>query len=125
MAHPLEEEGGAVISGGFTEDEIQNLRDIFDLFDKEKTGRIDMRDLEAIMTSLQRDPAEARQMLNANAEAAGSLEEKQSVSFEEFINLMQQVENKILSHNNTAQYDDPSSIKKDGSLLQHQQRAML
>jgi Ca2+-binding EF-hand superfamily protein len=48
----LDEEGGAVMSGGFTEDEIQNLRDIFDLFDKEKTGRIDMRDLEAIMTSL-------------------------------------------------------------------------
>ena len=50
--HPLEEEGGAVVSGGFTDDEIQNLRDIYDLFDKEKTGRIDIRDLEAIMTSL-------------------------------------------------------------------------
>lgn len=47
-------------SGGFTEDEVQNLRDIFDLFDKEKQGRIDLKDLEAIMTSLQRDPAEAR-----------------------------------------------------------------
>lgn len=56
-------------------------------------------------------------MINANAEAAGSYEEKQTVTFDEFINLMQQVENKILSHNNTAQYDDPSSIKKDGSLL--------
>ena len=89
LSHPLDEEGGAVMSGGFTEDEIQNLRDIFDLFDKEKTGRIDMRDLEAIMTSLQRDPAEARLLLNANQEAAGSLDEKQSVSFEEFINLMQ------------------------------------
>jgi hypothetical protein len=53
------------------------------------------------MTSLQRDPAEARQMLSAGAEAAGS-EEKQSVSFDEFINLMQQVENKILTQNNTA-----------------------
>ena len=48
------------MSGGFTEDEIQNLKDIFDLFDKDRTGRIDIRDLEAIMTSLQRDPAEAR-----------------------------------------------------------------
>ena len=48
-----------------------------------------MRDLEAIMTSLQRDPAEARLLLNAIQEAAGSLDEKQSVSFEEFINLMQ------------------------------------
>lgn len=51
------------MSGGFTEDEIQNLRDIFDLFDKDHTGKIDVRDLEAIMTSLQRDPNEARAML--------------------------------------------------------------
>ncbi len=55
-----------MISGGFTEDEIQNLRDIFDLFDKDRTGKIDVRDLEAIMTSLQRDPNEARAMLLAN-----------------------------------------------------------
>ena len=54
------------MSGGFTEDEIQNLKDIFDLFDKDRTGRIDVRDLEAIMTSLQRDPNEARMMLHAN-----------------------------------------------------------
>ncbi len=52
-----------MVSGGFTEDEIQNLRDIFDLFDKDRTGKIDVRDLEAIMTSLQRDPNEARAML--------------------------------------------------------------
>ena len=41
-----------MVSGGFTEDEIQNLRDIFDLFDKEKQGFIELKDLEAIMTSL-------------------------------------------------------------------------
>ena len=53
----------AIVSGGFTEDELQNLRDIFDLFDKERSGRIEIKDLEAIMTSLQRDPVEARAML--------------------------------------------------------------
>ncbi len=36
----------------FTEDEIQSLKDIFDLFDKEKSGKIEMKDLEAIMNSL-------------------------------------------------------------------------
>ena len=36
----------------FTQDEIQNLKDIFDLFDRDKTGRIEMKDLEAIMSSL-------------------------------------------------------------------------
>ena len=80
-----------MVSGGFTEDEIQNLRDIFDLFDKDHTGKIDVRDLEAIMTSLQRDPNEARAMLQANQEAAGAHHEehKSSVTFDEFINLMQ------------------------------------
>ena len=60
-----------------------------------------------------------------------------SVSFEEFINLMQQVENKILSNNNGGQGqghhpDMPSTIKKDGGLIPmtgtnfgHQQRGLL
>lgn len=42
----------------FSEDEVQNLREIFDLFDKEKQGQIDAKDLETIMGSLQRDPSE-------------------------------------------------------------------
>ena len=60
-----------------------------------------------------------------------------SFSFEEFINLMQQVENKILSNNNGGQGqgqhpDMPSTIKKDGGLMSmtgtnfgHQQRGLL
>lgn len=36
----------------FSEEEIQNLREIFDLFDKDHKGEIDMKDLEAIMQSL-------------------------------------------------------------------------
>lgn len=36
----------------FTDEEIQSLKDIFDLFDREKAGRIEMKDLDAIMTSL-------------------------------------------------------------------------
>jgi len=83
QAQPQPEE--AVVSGGFTEDEIQNLRDIFDLFDKDKQGFIELKDLEAIMTSLQRDPAEAT-----------SIHGEGPVSFDQFLNLMQQVENKIL-----------------------------
>ena len=50
-------------AGGFTEDEIQNLKDIFDLFDKDRSGRIEIKDLEAIMNSLQRDPNEAKDLL--------------------------------------------------------------
>jgi len=36
----------------FSDEEIQNLREIFDLFDKEKSGSINIKDLEAIMQSL-------------------------------------------------------------------------
>jgi hypothetical protein len=36
----------------FSDEEIQNLKEIFDLFDKEKAGAITMNDLEAIMQSL-------------------------------------------------------------------------
>jgi Ca2+-binding EF-hand superfamily protein len=42
----------ALGGNGFSEEEIQNLKDIFDLFDKDKSGKIEMKDLEAIMTSL-------------------------------------------------------------------------
>ena len=47
----------------FSDEEIQNLREIFDLFDKESNGSILANDLEAIMQSLQRDPEEAKDML--------------------------------------------------------------
>lgn len=47
----------------FSIEEIQNLREIFDLFDKDHQGEINMKDLEAIMQSLQRDPQEAKDLL--------------------------------------------------------------
>ena len=36
----------------FTDEEIQNLKEIFDLFDKDRKGAIEIKDLEAIMQSL-------------------------------------------------------------------------
>jgi calmodulin len=105
-----------MVAGSFTEDELQNLKDIFDLFDKERQGRIDIKDLEAIMTSLQRDPVEAKALLNQG----GIQGEKQSVSFDEFIGLMQQVENKIMqSNSNNPGSEALSSIKKDARQQQH------
>ena len=47
----------------FTDEEIQNLKEIFDLFDKDRKGSIEIKDLEAIMQSLQRDPNEAMSLL--------------------------------------------------------------
>lgn len=47
----------------FTEDEIANLREIFDLFDREHQGKINVKDLETIMQSLNRDPNEIREFM--------------------------------------------------------------
>jgi len=47
----------------FSLEEIENLKEIFNLFDKEKNGCIKIKDLEAIMQSLQRNPDEAKQLL--------------------------------------------------------------
>ena len=43
-------EGGNLNS--FTEEEIANLRSIFEMFDPNKTGAIEVKDLETIMGSL-------------------------------------------------------------------------
>jgi Ca2+-binding EF-hand superfamily protein len=77
------------------------LKDIFDLFDKNKTGYIEMRDLEAIMTSLQRDPSEAREMLKS----ANPANQEDTITFDDFINLMQQIENKIVRN-------DPNNLQR-------------
>jgi Ca2+-binding EF-hand superfamily protein len=67
---------------------VQNLRDIFDLFDKQQTGSINAKDLETIMGSLQRDPAEVRDFID-------NLQSDQ-ITFDEFISLMQMIENRIV-----------------------------
>ena len=49
----------------FSDEEVTHLREIFDLFDREKQGSISIKDLEAIMQSLNRDPEEAKQLLQS------------------------------------------------------------
>jgi calmodulin len=93
----------------FSQEEIANLKEIFDLFDKEKNGSINIKDLEAIMQSLQRDPQEALDILSAIRQDKGSEPapsgELENVLFEEFIELMQQVENKLAR-------DDPENLNR-------------
>lgn len=75
----------------FTEDEISNLKSIFEMFDPQKTGAIEVKDLETIMGSLQRDANEVREFvdrLDPNSNGR--------ISFDEFLELMQQIENKIV-----------------------------
>lgn len=74
----------------FNDEEVQNLKDIFDLFDNNQSGRIEQNDLENILTTLKREPEEAKQMLkeiDPNHEG--------EITFQEFIKLMAKIENKI------------------------------
>lgn len=78
-------------NNNFTQEEVQNLQDIFELFDKEQSGHIEVKDLETIMDSLQRDPAEVREFIDSVDPNSNG-----RITFDEFLNLMQQVESKLV-----------------------------
>jgi len=44
----------------FSDSDISNLKEIFQLFDSKNTGRIPPKDFEAILVSLKRDPEEGK-----------------------------------------------------------------
>lgn len=94
----------------FSDEEVAHLREIFDLFDREKMGSISIKDLEAIMQSLNRDPEEAKVLLQSIREARGQETfDEDRISFEDFINMMQQVENKLAR-------DDPHNLNRQDFL---------
>jgi Ca2+-binding EF-hand superfamily protein len=43
----------------YSQDEIENFRCIFDMFDKDRTGYVKIEDLQTIIQSLDRNPDEA------------------------------------------------------------------
>ena len=61
------------------------------MFDPNKTGAIEVKDLETIMGSLQRDANEVREFVDKLDPTSNG-----QISFEEFLDLMQQIENKIV-----------------------------
>ena len=72
------------------------MKEIFELFDKDHTGTINMKDLEAIMQSLQRNPEEAKDLLrsirmeqNKDEQEEEINLENEIITFEDFIQLMQ------------------------------------
>lgn len=89
----------------FSNEEIENLKEIFFLFDKDKQGAIKINDLEAIMQSLQRDPDEAKALLQQIRESQGHAEDPELITFDDFIKLMEQVENKLAR-------DDPNNLNR-------------
>lgn len=90
----------------FNEEEIQNLRDIFDLFDKDQVGKIQPKDLESILTSLKRDVDGAKEFLSDVQQ-----DEEGAITFDEFLKLMIKVENRI----DKKEDEDEGSSRREGA----------
>ena len=65
------------------------------MFDKDKSGFIEVSDLQTIMRSLGRDPHEAIDLLNSL-----DLNSDGRMSFEEFLKIMKVLENKLIASKN-------------------------
>ena len=49
----------AEIFKAYNQEELENFKCIFDMFDKDKTGYVNVEELQTIIQSLGRDPSEA------------------------------------------------------------------
>lgn len=62
------------------------------MFDKDKTGVVNVNDLQTIMKSLGRDPQEALDLLEEL-----DFDPNGSMSFEEFLRIMKNLENRLVA----------------------------
>ena len=62
------------------------------MFDKDKTGFVDIQDLQTIMKSLGRDPNEAEELVDGL-----QLNQDNRLSFEEFLKIMKNLENRLVA----------------------------
>ena len=79
-------------------DELENFRCIFEMFDKEKNGFIEIIDLQTIMRSLGRVPDEAMELLQSLEISAGKEDSNGQINFEDFLKLMKSLENRLLTN---------------------------
>ena len=112
------------IFGMYSEEEIENFRCIFEMFDKDKTGFIEVHDLQTIMKSLGRDPTEGKVLFIAAATAshphlalellqALDLNSDGKLSFEEFLKIMKSLENRLVQARNTDAEISPREASQD------------
>ena len=73
----------------YSQEEIENFRMIFVMFDPEHSGFVGVKDLETILKSLGRDPEEAADLV-ADMELADN-----RMSFMEFLKIMKALESRL------------------------------
>jgi hypothetical protein len=95
------------------------------MFDKEKVGFIGIPDLQTIMRSLGRDPNEAMELMQSLELQAAAEDSDGHINFEEFLKLMKNLENRLVSGGGDGNDNDDFSPReasldernKYGSLL--------
>lgn len=89
----------------YSQEEIENFKCIFDMFDQEKTGFVDVAHLQTILKCLGRDPSEA-------ADLVKDLNPDQSrLSFQEFLVIMRQLENRLVAGQQEEQDQDEEPVE--------------
>jgi len=110
------DKGDKNIFNVYSEEEIDNFKCIFDMFDKDKSGFIDVSDLQTIMRSLGRDPHEAVDLLSGL-----DLGDDGRLSFEQFLRIMKNLETRLVSGKEEGEQSpreaDLEERNKYGSLL--------
>jgi hypothetical protein len=78
----------------YSEAELDNFKCIFEMFDKDKSGYINVSDLQTIMRSLGRDPHESVELLSSL-----EMSSEGRLTFEEFLHIMKQLEQRMVKAN--------------------------
>ena len=77
---------------GYTEEDIENLRKIFSLFDKENEGMIAISDMHELMQNLGKTKKEAAAIVNVI-----DVNHDSKIEFNEFVQLLSSIERSLQS----------------------------
>lgn len=77
---------------GYSTEEIDNFKSLFDIFDKDKSGAIDISDMEQVMEQLGKDPTRAKSLLD---EIDPNHDGK--IGFDEFLKMLSDLEKELES----------------------------
>lgn len=113
------EGGSGNIFHQYSEEEIENFRCIFEMFDKERLGFIGVPDLQTIMRSLGRDPSEALDLMTSLNVNMGNANEDGSdvrINFEDFLKLMKSLENRLVSGGGEGNIDNDDLSPREATM---------
>ena len=82
----------------YTEEDIENLKKIFSLFDKDSSGMIEITDMHELMKSLGKSNKEAHAIMSA---VDSNQDDK--ITFDEFIKLLATIESTLSDHDPLAE----------------------